>query len=311
MTTIAVVLGGMSAEAEISRRSGTLVAAALTRLGYRTELVEGDFGLAHRLRELRPDAVFNALHGTWGEDGRAQALFEWLELPYTGSGVTGCAISFDKHLTKNVLLACGLPTAPWIHVEVDGADLDAVIETIGLPLVIKPPCEGSSNGVVIVTGRAELAEAWAQAARSGIRTLVAEQYLRGRELTVAVVEGRALPVIEILTAPGHAFYSYDAKYTQGGSRHVVPAEIGPELELALQQLAVRAHEAVGLRDYSRTDFLLDDAGAPMILEINALPGLTEQSLLPDAAAAAGIEYDQLIEALVRFALARGRARESV
>lgn len=300
---VAVVMGGPSAEREISIQTGTGVMRALTALGHDARSLDFDGRFVDAVREIAPDVVFNALHGRGGEDGTIQGILDWLALPYTGSGVTACAISIDKHVTKKILAAEGLPTPAWDVFDLTGGTLPLLPGSLNLPLVVKPRASGSAVGVTIVRTH----EAWTKAmidASSRSPEVLAEEYVPGREFTCGVLGEEALPVVEIIA--NDEFYSYDAKYKPGGSRHLVPAPIDPDLTMRLQTLALSVHRLLGLRDYSRTDFIVSKEGRPTILEINALPGLTATSLLPEEAQQVGISYEALIDRLLHYALARGR-----
>jgi len=302
--SVVVVMGGPSTEREVSIASGNGVMRALERLGYEARSIDFDERFVEALRELRPDVVFNALHGPGGEDGTIQGILEWLHLPYTGSDVRSCALSMDKHLTKKLLQAEGLPTPAWDTFDFEGGTLPLLPGSLNLPLVVKPRNEGSSTGVLLVRTHEEWSQAMIDLSekRAGV---IAEELVEGREFSCGVLFEQALPVIEILPQ-GHQFYTFAAKYASGGSRHEVPAHIDEDLAHRLQMLALSAHRLLGLRDYSRTDVMLSREGRPYILETNALPGLTPTSLLPEECAASGIPYDTLIDRLVRAALDRGR-----
>ena len=298
---VAVVMGGPSAEREVSIESGNGVMRALATLGHDAQSLDFDARFVDALRDIRPDVVFNALHGTGGEDGCIQGVLEWLGIPYTGSDITSSALAMDKHLTKKLLAAEGLPTPSWDTFDLSGGTLPLLPGSLDPPIVVKPRGSGSSAGVSIVRTHEE----WTKTmiAMSGrINAVLAEEFIPGREFSCAVLGEDALPVVEIVTSD--EFYSYDAKYKPGGSRHLVPAPIDHDLTARLQMLALSVHRLIGLRDYSRTDFIVTKEGRPYILEINALPGLTPQSLLPDEAAQAGISYDALIDRLVGFAVGR-------
>jgi D-alanine-D-alanine ligase len=246
--------------------------------------------------------VFNALHGPGGEDGTIQGILEWLRLPYTGSGVAACALAMDKHLTKKLLAAEGLPTPAWDVFDLTGGTLPLLPGSLNLPLVVKPRASGSSAGVALVRTH----EAWSKTiidAAEQTGDVLAEEFVPGREFSCGVLGEEALPVVEIL--PADEFYTYEAKYKPGGSRHLIPAPIDHDLTARLQTLALSVHRLVGLRDYSRTDFIVTKGGRPTILEVNALPGMTPTSLLPDEAQHAGISYEALVERLLHYALARG------
>jgi D-alanine-D-alanine ligase len=299
---VAVAMGGPGAERDVSLESGRLVMQALLSLGYEAYSLDYDRRFVDALRDLAPDALFNALHGTGGEDGEIQGVLEYLRVPYTGSGVEACALAIDKHLTKKLLAAEGLPTAAWDLFDLSGGTLPLLPGSLDLPLVVKPRYEGSAIGVTIVRTH----EQWTSAVLNASKTyaqVLAEEYVTGRELTCAVLGDEALPVVEIIPNVDE-FYSYSAKYEPGGSTHVTPARIDPDLAARLQTLALSTHRLLGMRDYSRVDFIVSEEGRPYILEINALPGLTPVSLLPDACSAAGISYEALIDRLVGYALAR-------
>jgi len=300
-------MGGSSAEREISIRTGSGVMRALQSLGYDAQSLDYDQRFIDGIREIAPDVVFNALHGPGGEDGHVQALLDFLAIPYTGSGVEAAALAMDKHLTKKLLAAEGLPTAAWDVFDLSGGTLPLLPGSLDLPLVIKPRFEGSALGVVIVKTH----EQWTSAMLSAAKTysqIMAEEYLDGREFTVAILGEEALPVIEIIPNADE-FYTFDAKYAPGGSTHIVPAKIDEDLAARLQMIALSVHRLLGLRDYSRTDFIVTKEGRPQILEINTLPGLTATSLVPDACAAVGISYEALVDRLVGYALARRDVRD--
>ncbi|HEX3368684.1 MAG TPA: D-alanine--D-alanine ligase [Candidatus Cybelea sp.] len=307
--TVAVVMGGNSAEREISIQSGTQVLRALHSLGYEARSIDYDDRFVDALRELRPDVVFIALHGPGGEDGHVQALLEYLSIPYTGSGLEAAALSMDKHLTKKLLAAEGLPTPVWDLFDLTGGTLPLLPGSLDLPLVIKPRFEGSSTGVTIVRTHEEWTNAMLEASKS-YAAILAEEYVEGREFTCAVLGEEALPIVEIV-AHRDGFYSYGSKYDAGGCTHIAPAQIDDGLAARLQMLGLSAHRLLGLRDYSRSDFIIRSDNRPYLLEINSLPGLSPASLLPDACAAAGIGFEALIDRLVSYALARGAVRDAV
>jgi D-alanine-D-alanine ligase len=275
---------------------------ALAALGHDARSLDFDARFVDALREIAPDVVFNALHGTGGEDGTIQGVLEWMGIPYTGSGVAACAVAMDKHLTKKLLAAEGLPTPAWDTFDLGGGTLPLLPGSLNLPLVAKPRASGSSAGVQIVRTH----EAWTKAmidAAERTPEILAEEFIPGREFSCGVLGEEALPVVEIIA--NDEFYTYDAKYKPGGSRHLVPAPIDHDLTLRIQTLALTVHRLIGLRDYSRTDFIVTDHGRPTILEINALPGMTPTSLVPDEAAHIGISFEALVERILQYALARG------
>ncbi len=302
MKHVAVLMGGWSAERPVSLNSGRGCADALERLGHRVTRVDVDRDIAATLAKLKPDVAFNALHGRVGEDGTIQGVLEILRIPYTHSGVLASALAMQKDLAKVVLQAAGVPVAAGLTVDRHEAALRHVLEP---PYVLKPVAEGSSFGVVIVkkdrahppqeVGR----EDWPYGDR-----LLAERFVDGKELTCAVVGDRALDIIEVQPV-SEAFYGYDAKYAKGGSVHVLPAKIKPKIYHEVQDLALRAHRALGCRGVSRADFRFDESkgesGELVCLEVNTQPGMTETSLVPDMAAYAGLSFDELVEWMVEDA----------
>ena len=245
------------------------------------------------------DLVFLALHGSCGEDGRVQAAFDLMGIPYTGSGYLGSAIAMDKDLTKR-MVADVVSTPGWKTVSYTADDIDGLVETARLPLVVKPVASGSSIGVSIAHTAEELRTALTEGLALGGRTVL-EQYVKGRELQVAILEDKALPSIEII--PKQGFYDYENKYQPGAAEEVCPADISPEAEQKLRDAAVRVYETLGLAVYSRADFILDADGEPWFLEINTLPGMTPTSLVPQEAAAVGIDYNTLCQRIVDASLA--------
>jgi D-alanine-D-alanine ligase len=306
---VVVVMGGESAEREISIQSGSEVLRALQSLGYDARSIDYDDRFVDAMRQLKPNVVFIALHGPGGEDGHVQALLEYLSIPYTGSGLEAAALSMDKHLTKKLLAAEGLPTPAWDLFDLGGGTLPLLPGSLDLPLVIKPRFEGSAVGVAIVRTHEEWTSAMLDASKTYAQIL-AEEYIEGREFTCAVLGEEALPIVEIV-ANRDGFYSYGAKYEPGGSTHIVPATIDEDLAARMQMLALSAHRLLGLRDYSRTDFIVSRERRPYLLEINSLPGLTPMSLVPDACASVGISFEALIERLIGYALARADLRDAV
>jgi D-alanine-D-alanine ligase len=303
---VAVVMGGASAERDVSIQTGSGVLRALHNLGYEARSLDYDERFIDAIREMQPDLVFNALHGPGGEDGQIQGVLDFLHIPYTGSGIEAAALAMDKHLVKKLCAAEGLPTAAWDLFDLTGGTLPLLPGSLDLPLVIKPRFEGSSEGVTIVKTHEQWSHAMIDAAKD-YTEILAEEFIAGREFTCGVLGEEALPVIEII-ANRDEFYSYEAKYASGGSTHIVPARISDDLTARIQMLALSMHRLLGLRDYSRADFIVSNEGRPYILEINTLPGLTPTSLLPDACNAVGISYDALIDRLVGYAVTRGDER---
>ena len=310
MTLVAVLMGGPSAEAEVSRTSAREVAAALERAGHTTERVELDESAADRLRTLSPDVVFPALHGPPGEDGTVQGFLEILGLKYVGSDVHGSAVAMDKAIAKSVFGRAGLPVADDLLFAPDTDVITAeaeILEALGDRVVIKPLSQGSAIGVTPIANGGDLKEGLAAALALGDGILV-EPYVLGREITVGVLdlhgqEAKPFPVIEIRTASDE-WYDFKNRYAEGGSEHVIPAPMSDALTAELQSIAVSAHKALGLRDLSRADFIVTDADEIVLLEVNTLPGMTPTSLYPDGARAIGLSFEELVDALVRSALSR-------
>jgi D-alanine-D-alanine ligase len=302
MKHVVVLMGGWSAEREVSLKSGSACADALEGEGYRVTRLDVTPDVAAALAKLNPDVAFNALHGPMGEDGRIQGLLEYLRIPYTHSGVLASALAMDKVKAKTVMAAAGVPVPLGKVVNRFAVAQTHVLEP---PYVVKPIAEGSSFGVIIVRDEArpppqELSGTdW-----SFGDEVLAEQYVAGRELTCAVMGDEALDIIEIKPATG-GFYDYDAKYAKGGSIHVLPAEIKPNIYQHIQQLALTAHQSLGCRGVSRTDFRYDDGpggtGLLVALEVNTQPGMTETSLVPEIAAHKGISFGELVRWMVEDA----------
>lgn len=297
---IGVLMGGRSAEREISLRSGRAVEASLLRQGWAAVAIEVDERVAERLREGGVELVFNALHGRGGEDGTIQGLLESMRIPYTGSGVLASAVGMNKVMTKRLMETAGLPTPPFsVLRRGEGPAPSGLPEGRIVPVVVKPASEGSTIGVTIVREVSGLAPAYAEGFRWEDEILV-EQYVEGREVTAGVLEGEALPLIEII--PEDDFYDYRAKYQKGKTKYLVPAPLTAELEEEVRRHALSVYRLLGCRGAARVDFRLDRQDRPFILEINTVPGMTETSLLPKAAEAAGISYDELVARIVRAAL---------
>ncbi|RVT85344.1 D-alanine--D-alanine ligase [Rhodobacteraceae bacterium CCMM004] len=292
---VAVLMGGPSAEREVSLSTGRECAAALRGEGY--EVVEVDAGrdLVSVLSDIAPDVAFNALHGRWGEDGCVQGLLEWIGLPYTHSGVLASALALDKQRTKDVYRAVGLPVVPSITALARHVAAGHVMDP---PYVVKPVNDGSSVGVYLVH---EAANGPPKLSADMPETVMVERFAPGRELTTTVLGDRALGVTDILT---DGWYDYDAKYKPGGSRHVIPADLPQEITAACLDYALRAHEALGCRSLSRTDFRWDETrglDGLVLLETNTQPGMTPTSLTPEQAAHAGIGFGALCGQLVEDA----------
>lgn len=296
---VAVLHGGISAEREVSLATGKQVIPALRQAGFEVipvEVTQDLPALIASLQDAKPDVVFNALHGRFGEDGCVQGVLDWLNLPYTHSGVRASSMAMDKHAAKAVFAAAGLPLAA--HRIVSPEELEAE-DPLPRPYVVKPVNEGSSVGVEILregdNRRGDIARNWTFGPQ-----IMAEEFIPGRELTVAVMGGEALAVTEIGT--GHAFYDYDAKYADGGSQHTIPAVVPEEIAQEAKRIALQAHEALGCRGVSRADLRYDDeAGRVVLLEVNTQPGMTRTSLVPEQAAYRGIDFSALCAWMVQEA----------
>ncbi|WP_027004996.1 D-alanine--D-alanine ligase family protein [Conexibacter woesei] len=306
---VAVLKGGRSLEREVSLRSGARVEDALKRLGHEPVGIDVDHDLVRRLRELAPDVCFLALHGRDGEDGTIQELLEILGLPYTGSGVSACIRCTDKVLAKHHLEDAGLPTPEFVAFtetafkQLGAAEaLGEIAERIGFPMVVKPADQGSALGLRVAESAADVPGALVAALSYSSKVLL-EQYVAGRDLAVSVLDGVALPIVEAMPETG--MYDFDARYEIGRSRFVCPADLPDDVTASAQALAVRVHELLGCRDVSRVDMLLDAEGGLHVLEADVIPGLTGTSLLPQAADAAGIRFDDLVARLIDAARARG------
>ena len=290
---VAVLLGGPGPEREVSLRSGAAVARALRSLGAVVQEIDvKDLSLS--LPEPI-DLAYNMIHGTFGEDGQIQEILERQGIPYTGEGVAGSQLAFDKILSKRAFDEHGVPTGRW-HVIAAGQR-----PSFEVPFVVKSPRQGSSVGVHIIKDSADLDSALEDCFRFG-EAVIVEEFFSGRELTVGILGDVALPVIEIV--PREGFYDYQHKYTQGASEYFVPAPIGEEATQAVQYAALAAKRALGLEIYSRVDVILASDGRLNVLEINTIPGMTETSLLPKAAAAAGLDFPTLCERIASLSMQR-------
>lgn len=288
---VAVVMGGESAERDVSLDSGRGVLAALRAKGVVAEPVDGPRALLERLREGAFDRVFNILHGRGGEDGKLQGALQVLNVPYTGSGVLGSALTMDKVCTKRIWQALELPTPEFVLVfDEPERELARRVEHLGLPLIVKPVREGSTLGLSKVADYDELGRAVAAARRYDPRVIV-ESFIEGGEYTASLLQGDALPLLRI--EPATELYDYEAKYHSEQTRYLVPCGLEPDTEHKLQGLCLAASEAVGVTGWGRVDFMLDEKGGPWLLEVNTVPGMTSHSLVPMAAKAIGLDYETL------------------
>lgn len=286
---VAVLMGGSSAEREISLKSGGAVLTALQRSGVDAHGIDVDKTVLKRLETEGYERVFIMLHGRGGEDGLMQGALETVGLPYTGTGVLGSALAMDKHRTKAVWRGMGLPTPESVLIQ-QHQDLDRA-DALGYPLMIKPSSEGSSIGMSRVENRTQLQQAW-EIARGYDTRVLAECWVEGTEYTAAVVNGQMLPLIRLETP--HQFYDYQAKYSSDTTRYHCPCGLSDENEKALQNLCLQAFQAVGASGWGRVDLMLDQNQQPWLIEVNTVPGMTDHSLVPMSAKVAGISFDELV-----------------
>lgn len=285
---VVVLMGGKSQEREISLRSGEAVLNAIRELGYEAIALDIDGELCTKLLELRPDKVFIALHGTYGEDGRIQGFLDILGIPYVGSGVLGSAVAMDKDITKKILTFHGIPVPKWMSVRSGES-----INWNTFPAVVKPADQGSSVGLFLVRERHELEKAIDEVLSISEKALI-EEYIKGRDVTVGILKDEALPPIEVRSKKG--LYDYESKYTKGMSEYIFLEE--EELAKKLQDLALAVHRCLELKDISRIDFRVSEDGKPYVLEANTIPGMTELSLFPMACRKKGIDFKEMIHMLL-------------
>jgi len=287
---VAVLMGGISAEREISLLSGMAVLNALQASGVDAHKVDATPDNIGELKRMGFDRAFVVLHGRWGEDGVVQGALQAIGMPYTGSGVLGCALAMDKVRTKQVWQSLGLPTAKYRVLKSEN-DLEGLVAELGLPIFLKPAREGSSVGIGKVNNEADLLAAYRTTALVGDDVL-AEQFLSGMELTVSILDGQALPAVRM--APANEFYDYEAKYQSNDTQYFCPAGLSDELEANVRALALKAFEALDCSHWGRVDVMLDHSEQPVLLETNTVPGMTDHSLVPMAAKAVGISFEQLV-----------------
>jgi D-alanine-D-alanine ligase len=310
---VAVLKGGPSLERQVSLRSGARVEDALDRLGHEVLPIDVAADLIEQLEAQRPDVAFIALHGRGGEDGTVQELLDILGIPYTGSGVLACMRSVDKVLTKHLLIEAGLPTPEFFAFsetafkELGAADaLPAIEERLAFPIVVKPAAQGSALGVKFARTAQDVPAALVAAFSYDSRVLL-ERHVAGRDVAVSVLDGRPLPVVEAVPRD-EDFYDFESRYEIGRTDFVCPAALTPECTARTQELAAQTYELLGCRGFARVDLMVEDAtDEPLVLEVNAIPGLTETSLLPMAAEASGMSFDELIARIVELALTKATA----
>ena len=306
---VAVLKGGRSLERQVSLRSGARVEDALGRLGHEVVAIDVGADLIARLRAAEPELAFVAMHGRDGEDGTVQELLEILGIPYTGSGVLGCSRASDKVLAKHLMLEAGIPTPDFFAFnetafrELGAADaLAAIEERLEFPIVVKPSAQGSALGIRFARSATDVPGAIVAAFSYDSRVLL-ERHVAGRDLAVSILDGEPLPVVEAVPRDDE-FYDFEARYEIGRTDFVCPADLPAGLSEATQDLALRTYTLLGCSGFARVDLMLDAAGELTVLETNPIPGLTETSLLPQAAEAAGISFDALIERILELALTR-------
>lgn len=298
---VAVLLGGRSGEREVSLKSGHAVLAALLRSGVDAHAFDPAERPLHELEGF--DRVFIALHGRFGEDGTIQGALELMGIPYTGSGVMASSVGMDKWRTKLLWRAAGVVTPDFFMVDAN-SDFAAIEQQLGLPLFVKPANEGSSIGISKVKRAGELKPAYALAAESD-PLVIAEQFIGGGEYTVGILGDQALPIVRIV--PANEFYDYEAKYLRDDTQYLCPCGLSPEKEAQIQSEALQAFGTIGGRGWGRVDFLMDEAGQHYFLEVNTSPGMTDHSLVPMGAKAAGISFDALVLKILEMAMVSGEA----
>ncbi|KAF3981608.1 MAG: D-alanine--D-alanine ligase [Methylococcales symbiont of Hymedesmia sp. n. MRB-2018] len=296
---VAVLMGGGSAERDISIKSGTAVYEALKRQGVDVFAIDVEDKIIEQLSEIKIDRVFNMIHGRGGEDGLLQGILETMKIPYTGSSVMASALTMDKLRTKLCWQGHGLKTPKWFVFE-NEKDIDPCIKLLSFPVIVKPSQEGSSIGMSKANNKAELRKALSLALQFNCQ-VYAEQWVSGEEYTVAILADEALPVIRLETARG--FYDYEAKYQANNTKYHCPCGLSPQQETEMQLLALEACNVVGVNGWGRVDLFIDESGVSQLIEVNTVPGMTDHSLVPMAAKANGIDFDQLVWRILETSLA--------
>jgi D-alanine-D-alanine ligase len=306
---VAVLKGGRSLERQVSLKSGARVEDALARLGHDVVPIDVGLDLIRQLREAAPDVAFIAMHGRDGEDGTVQELLELMDVPYTGSGVLACVRSTDKVLAKHLMIEAGIPTPEFFAFNETafrelgaGEALGAIEERLDFPIVVKPSAQGSALGIKFARSAADVPAALVAAFSYDSKVLL-ERHVDGRDLAVSILAGEPLPVVEAVPQ-GDEFYDFQARYEIGRTAFVCPAELPPEVTERAQELAMHTYRLLGCSAFARVDLMLDAGGALTVLEANPIPGLTETSLLPQAAEAAGMSFDELVGRILELALSR-------
>ena len=290
--------GGLSSEKEISVKTGKAMLKALEEKGYDAYGLEAKRDFVSQLLKSKPDVIVNALHGKLGEDGAVQGVFEWLSIPYTGSGVMSSAIAMNKILTKQVARQAGILTPDFMVFHFEKNSFETFSKNIQVPCVVKAQAEGSTVGTSIVKQKAGLKAAIDEASKYDSHILI-EDFVAGKEITVPVVNGKAYSLIEI--APKSGFYDYTSKYTKGATEYIMPARVSEETHLEVKRIAVEVYDLLQCRGCARVDFMVDAKGTPWFIEINTLPGMTETSLVPKSCAYDGLDFNDLVEEILKGA----------
>ena len=294
---VAVLMGGWSAEREVSLNSGNAVFSALSRKGINATAIDVDRNICEKLKTGDYSHVFNIMHGRGGEDGQIQGVLDVLKLPYTGSGVLGSALAMDKFRCKQLWRGMGLPTPDYMELKSE-TDCEEALENLGLPLMIKPVLEGSSIGISKVNEPGEMMPAWKKAKSCG-GVIMAEKFIQGEEYTAAILGDQVLPMIRLKTE--HSFYDYEAKYVSDDTQYICPCGLTESVENELGKLMLQSYEAVMCEGWGRVDFMLDQDNKPWLIEVNTVPGMTDHSLVPMAARQAGISFDDLVMRILQGA----------
>ncbi len=294
---VAVLMGGWSAEREVSLNSGQAVFNALCKQGINATAIDVGRDIAQQLKEKNYSHVFNMLHGRGGEDGVIQGVLDVLQIPYTGSGVLGSALAMDKFRCKQLWRGIGLPTPDFLELK-SAQDCAQALENLGLPLMIKPVLEGSSIGISKVNIAAEMIPAWEKACDCG-GVIIAEKFVQGKEYTAAILGDQVLPMIQLKTE--HDFYDYQAKYVSNDTQYICPCGLSEEFEAELAKIMYQSYMAVMCEGWGRVDFMLDENQQPWLIEVNTVPGMTDHSLVPMAAKQAGMSFDELVVKILQGA----------
>jgi D-alanine-D-alanine ligase len=298
---IGVLMGGISAEREVSLKSGNAVFNALKRLGYRTVAIDVSSDICDTLKKEQVGIAFIVLHGGWGEDGSIQGLLDVMGIPYTGSAVLASALAMDKEASKKIFLYHKIPVPPFVVIDQKAISYQLSAISFEMPWVIKPVCEGSSVGVSIIKDKKQIIPAFKKCFEYGEKIIV-EKYIKGKEVHIGILNDRVLGGVEV--RPSLDFYSYEAKYTPGLTEYIIPPKINAKTYKKAKDIALSSHMALGCRGATRVDLRIDNAGNPYVLEVNTIPGMTETSLLPKIAKETGLDFPMLVEEMLKEAVNR-------